>query len=415
MAPWTSVVRKGKPSLTSTLNGLGMANLAVLCKNRSLGPEAGAELSAVMRMVQAMESRGQGQPWGRFGPPNSPNQQSGRGGGPSSDPPYPWKSKSPMSGGAIGGSGPKPTRACFRCGKEGHIAKDCRNRSPPPLSDWWPSDLPSGKEDKAESSPDKQQAPAWVCSRCRTEHTNHDKLSCRKCTLRRVPPAGPPLAQAEANGVKGTQIDAPTPPGPSVAMLAEVLALLKANNVPDPESLLRIPCGPTPGDIPVDLSVPVTAQERGQAINRIPDLNKRIQQQQDNIAKYKRVIQQNQKELETSEAAVVALQADLDELIALAQNRETHEDLCQTGEKDGRDFSPLLGDIQHVALALADTAMLDMEYAKYAASTASPLSAAAWIAKEMHKQLSQITSFCKAIGSEGSSYQLVKKRRTETA
>ena len=414
---WHSVEKKAKPSLTSTLNGLGMAKLAELSKNRTLGPEAGAELSAVMRMVQAMESRGQWQSWGRTsGPPNPANQRRGRGRGSSEDPPSPWKSKPPPSGGAIGGSGPKPMRTCFLCGKDGHIAKDCRNRSPPQLSDWCTKlDFPSDKADKADDSPDKQQAPAWTCSRCKTEHTNHDKLSCRKCTLRREPPACTPPAQAETDGARDIPMAVHAPPVPSAAKLAEVLAILKANNVQDPETLLRIPCGPTPEDIPVDSTPSVSALERGQAINRIPDLNKRIQQQQENIAKYKKIIQQNQKELETSEAAVVALQADLDELIALAQHRDAHEDLCPAGEKDGKDLSPLLGNIRHVTQALADAALLDKEYSKYAETTASPLPAAAWIAQEMRKQLTQITDFCDAIGKEGGSYQLVKKRRTEGA
>ena len=206
-----------------------------------------------------------------------------------------------------------------------------------------------------------------------------------------------------------------TPPEPSAAKFAEVLAILKANNVQHPETLLRIPCGPTPEDIPVDSTPSVSALERGQAINRIPDLTKRIQQQQEGIAKYKKIIQQNQKELETSEAAVVALQADLDALIALAQHRDAPEDFCPAGEKEGKDLSPLLGSIRHVTQALADGALLDKEYSKYAETTSAPLPAAAWIANEMRKQLTMITDFCDAIGKEGGSYQLVKKRRTEGA
>ena len=123
-------------------------------------------------------------------------------------------------------------RTCFLCGKDGHIAKYCRNRPPPQLADWCTKlDFPSGKADKADNSPDKQQAPAWACSRCKTEHTNHDKLSCRKCTLRREPPASTSPAPAETDGAKESQMVINTPPEPSAAKFAEVLAILKANIV----------------------------------------------------------------------------------------------------------------------------------------------------------------------------------------
>ena len=88
------------------------------------------------------------------------------------------------------------------------------------------------------------------------------------------------------------------------------------------------------------------------------------------------------------------------------------EDLCPAVEKD---ISPILGNIRHVTQTLANIDHLDKEYTKYSAVTENPLSAAAWIAQEMHKHLTGLSDFCNAIGKEGGDYQLVKKRRTEEA
>ena len=87
-------------------------------------------------------------------------------------------------------------------------------------------------------------------------------------------------------------------------------------------------------------------------------------------------------------------------------------DLCPAVEKD---MSPILGSIRHVTQTLANIDHLDKEYLKYAAVTEKPLTAAAWIAQEMHKHLTGLSDFCNAIGKEGGDYQLVKKRRTEEA
>ena len=92
--------------------------------------------------------------------------------------------------------------------------------------------------------------------------------------------------------------------------------------------------------------------------------------------------------------------------------QDVDEDLCPAVEKG---ISPILGSIRHVTQTLANIDHLDKEYLKYAAFTDNPLTAAAWIAHEMHKHLTGLSDFCNAIGKEGGDYQLVKKRRTEEA
>ena len=419
---WHTVEKKAKASLSSTLSGLGMASLAAVCKDRKLGPEAGAELSAIIRAYQAgadasQAGRGRRQPWGRTsGPTNSGNQQRVRERDDQYDPPSPWKSQPTLGGGAKVGSGPKPARACFLCGKEGHLAKDCRRRAPSKLGDFLERlDFPSGKVGGSQT---KKQPTAWTCIRCETEHSNSDKLSCRKCYLRREEPSGSPAAPADASGAGEALPVAsspPAPPGPTAAAqsrLAAAIAVLKANNFPEPESLLQIVGLPAPESISVDSKPSITEGEREQALRRLPVLHKQIQQQQDNIEKFRLVIQEAQKELKSSEAAVAGLTADYNKLLSEVGTQDVDEDLCPAVEKD---ISPVLGSIRHVTQTLADFDHLDKEYLKYAAVTENPLTAAAWIAQEMRKHLTGLSDFCNAIGKEGGDYQLVKKRRTEDA
>ena len=167
-----------------------------------------------------------------------------------------------------------------------------------------------------------------------------------------------------------------------------------------------------PESISVDAKPTMKEAEREQALRRLPDLHKRIQQQQDNIEKFRRVIQEAQKELKSSEAAVAGLTADYNKLFSEVGPQDVDEDLTPMVEKD---LSPVIGSIRHVTQTLADIDHLDKEYLKYAAVTEKPLTAAAWIAQEMRKHLTGLSDFCDAIGKEGADYQIIKKRRTEDA
>ena len=415
---WHTVEKKAKASLSSTLSGLGMASLAAVCKDRKLGPEAGAELSAIIRAYQAgadasQAGRGRRQPWRRTsGPSFTGNQQRECEWYDLNDPPSPWKSKPTSGGGADPGSGAKPGRGCFLCGKEGHSAKECRHRAPVKLCDFIDVlDFPS---DKAGGSPAKQQPLAWTCVRCGAEHSNSKKLSCRNCCLRREEPIGSPAAPADARGagvappVTSSPLAPPGAGGAGQSKLAEALALLKVNNVLEPEALLQTLGFMAPGSISVDAKPLRQEAEREQALRRLPDLHKRIQQQQGNIEKYRRVIQEAQKELKSAEAAVAGLTADYNLLLSEVGPQDVDADLVPVEEKD---LSPVLSSIRHVTQTLADTDHLDKEYIKYLAVTEDPLSAAAWIAQEMRKHLDGLTVFCDAIGKEGGDYQLIKKRR----
>ena len=81
--------------------------------------------------------------------------------------------------------------------------------------------------------------------------------------------------------------------------------------------------------------------------------------------------------------------------------------------EEEKDLASVLGNIRQVTQTLADVDHLDKEYIKYAASTESPQSAAAWIAQEMRTRLGGLTDFCDAVGKGGGEYQLIKKRRAE--
>ena len=78
---WHTVEKKAKTSLASSVRDLGFASLAAVCKERKLGPEAAAELSAIIRALQAgtdasQAGRGRGQPWWRTsGPKQTGNKQ----------------------------------------------------------------------------------------------------------------------------------------------------------------------------------------------------------------------------------------------------------------------------------------------------------------------------------------------------
>ena len=116
MAQWTTVERKGKGkgSLAAGLRDRGFASLAAVCKDRKLGPEAGAELSSLFKALEA----------GGF-----PGALGGGGGGAAWSRQPPWRqgggSSKPRQRQAAPSEG-KAARTCFCCGMQGHIAKGCR-------------------------------------------------------------------------------------------------------------------------------------------------------------------------------------------------------------------------------------------------------------------------------------------------
>ena len=167
-----------------------------------------------------------------------------------------------------------------------------------------------------------------------------------------------------------------------------------------------------PENILVDTKPALKDAEREHALRRLPDLHKRMQQQQNNVEKFRRVIQEAQQELKSAEAAVVGLTADYHKLLSEVGPQDADADLVPEVEKD---ISPVLGHIRHVTQTLANAGHLDQEYHKYLSTTEAPLSAAAWIAQEMCKHLAGLTDFSDALGKGGGDYQLIKKRRTEEA
>ena len=197
MAQWTTVERKGKGkgSIAVCLRDRGFASLAEVCKDRKLGPEAGAELRSLFKALEAggfpgASGGGERQPPWRQGGGSTKTRQ---------------RQAAPLEG--------KEARTCFCCGMQGHIAKDCKRRPAPTVYDWISADLDRAAADK----PTKQRlaAPlvAWACENCGTEHANKDKETCRRCWAKRsggpVPveavlsPAEPPPQASATLGAAG--------------------------------------------------------------------------------------------------------------------------------------------------------------------------------------------------------------------
>ena len=107
--------------------------------------------------------------------------------------------------------------------------------------------------------------------------------------------------RGEAPPVTSSPLAPPGAGGVGQCKLVAALAALKANNFPDPEALLQTLGIMVPESISVDAKPTMKAAEREQALRRLPDLHKRIQQQQDNIEKFQHVIQEDQKELKQAE------------------------------------------------------------------------------------------------------------------
>ena len=110
MGSWNLVDKKAKSSLATFLRDQGWASLAAVCKERKLGPEAGAELSSLFKALEASGFPG----------------ASGNGkGGAAWSPQPPWRhgagSSNPQQRKAPSLEG-KAARTCFVCGRLRHLA-----------------------------------------------------------------------------------------------------------------------------------------------------------------------------------------------------------------------------------------------------------------------------------------------------
>jgi hypothetical protein len=413
MAQWTTVERKGKGkgSLAAGLRDRGFASLAAVCKDRKLGPEAGAELSSLFKALEA----------GGF-----PGASGSGGGGAAWSRQPPWRQ---------GGGSPKPrqrqaapsegkaARTCFHCGMQGHIAKDCRRRPAPTVFDWISADLDQVSSDKKAKPRSSAQAVAWACEKCGAKHANQDKENCRRCGARRcegpvpavIPPAGagssPSPAAAPGAGVGPS----PSPGDGTIGddEAAAALAALQAANFADPAGFLRrVGISLPAASVPVDKNAK-EGKDRAKALQRLAEVQKQLTRQRADAVRWQEVITEAQEELASAQKAAAILQQEYHQLLVDAGDQEDM-DLSPPGPSDmEKDISPVLGSIRHLAQALGNTDHLDTEYAKYAAGQEQPVSPAAWIAQAMRQHLGSITNFCAAIDEGAGEYQLVKRRRAE--
>ena len=416
MAQWTSVERKGKGkgSLASRLRGRGFPSLAEACQARQLGPEAGAELSSLFKVLQ--EGGLPGSLGGGGGGAARPQQPPWRQGGGS---PKPWQRQAAPSEG-------KAARTCFHCGMQGHIAKDCRLKqrpAAPTLFDWVSAELDQAKADKPAKQRPAAQKVAWVCAGCGTDHVNQDLDACRKCWAKRS--EGPARVEAPSSFAE------PTPPAsaaPGAAgdlrpasgegavgdeEAAAALAALRAANFKDPAGFLRR-MGISLSAVSVPVEDGKEDKDRAKALQRLAGVQKQLSRQRATAARLQEAINDAQKELSSTQKAVAILQQEYHKLVVEVGDQEDLELAPPGPGNSDKDLSPVLSSIRHLAQTLGNAERLDSEYHKYAAGQETPMTPAAWIAHAMSHHLGSLTNFSAAIGEGTGDYQLVKRRRADS-
>jgi hypothetical protein len=167
MGSWNLVEKKAKSSLATFLRDQGFASLAAVCKERKLGPEAGAELSALCKALQPVSGVASDGQHGSSRQPPPPQPWSARrrrrGGVRDRSESYPWRNEE-KGPGAEGSS-----RTCYVCGNPGHFARDCRSRQSRTLEQYVAPVL-YALQNKAKG-PSKASPPvAWTCTGCGFEH-----------------------------------------------------------------------------------------------------------------------------------------------------------------------------------------------------------------------------------------------------
>ena len=166
MAQWVTVAKKAKAPLTKLLHGMGFEHLALLAKERKLGPEAGAELAALCRALASCGAspRGSGQA--------SLAQRSGQ---------PPARGPGLPAGGRLEGAA-RPKKP----------AKDSSARAPVTMEDFMAHFLKVQPE--AATIPKKDLAkaePVWTCAECGAPH-RADRDECRRCYKPRPAAVAPP-------------------------------------------------------------------------------------------------------------------------------------------------------------------------------------------------------------------------------